>query len=85
MAYEVEFSDEAAMQLEGIDKNTAKRILKKLESVRENPGAFLEGLTARPQRKLRVGDYRLLIIVDKSKRKIFIMSLGHRKNIYERH
>ncbi|MBI2047005.1 type II toxin-antitoxin system RelE/ParE family toxin [Candidatus Pacearchaeota archaeon] len=33
--------------------------------------------------KLRIGDYRLVVDIDKANQTINILKIGHRKNIYE--
>ncbi|MDE1851117.1 MAG: type II toxin-antitoxin system RelE/ParE family toxin [Candidatus Micrarchaeota archaeon] len=82
MAYSLEYSAEAVMQLEKIDKSIAKRILKKLDGTVGNPNNFFRQLTGRPEYKLRVGDYRIIANIDDQNKKILIRTLGHRKNIY---
>lgn len=84
MVYSLEYSSEALMQLEKLDKPIAKRILKKLGSTINNPNNFFRQLTGRPEYKLRVGDYRIIADIDDKNKKIFIRTLGHRKNIYDK-
>ncbi len=81
--FAVEYSAEALLQLESLDKTVAKRIIKKIDNARNNPRHFFKGLTGRPECKLRVGDYRAIANLDESKRTIFIRTMGHRKNIYK--
>ncbi|VVB76750.1 ParE toxin of type II toxin-antitoxin system, parDE [uncultured archaeon] len=82
MAYGLEFSEEAVIQLERIDKTTTKRILKKIESVMSDPQNFFKRLSGRPEYKLRVGAYRIIADIDDSEKKVFIRTVGNRKNIY---
>lgn len=84
IAFKVQYSAEAVMQLERLDKNIAQRITKKIESTRENPHTKFKRLSGRQEYKLRIGDYRAIANLDDSRFIIFIMSIGHRKNIYER-
>jgi mRNA interferase RelE/StbE len=35
------------------------------------------------QRSLRVGDYRVLYLVDSEKSQIQVLAIGHRRNIYD--
>lgn len=84
MAYNLEYSTEAVLQLEKLDRAIAKRIVKKIEATANKPHGFFKQLTGRPEYKLRVGDYRVIANIDDSKQKILIQTLGHRKNIYDR-
>ena len=84
LTYSLEYSAEAVMQLERLDRSIAKRILKKLDSTMNNPHNFFEQLTGRPEYKLRVGDYRIIANIEDSSKKILIRTIGHRKNIYDK-
>lgn len=81
--FELIFSDEALFQLKKLDNSNAKRIIDKLEAAATNPAHFFERLAGREEYKLRVGEYRVIVRWLNTERKIFIMTLGHRKNIYK--
>jgi mRNA interferase RelE/StbE len=80
----VEYSAESLSQLKGIDKTVVKRIIKKIESTQNNPHLFFKRLVGRPEYKLRVGDYRVISQIEEHSKIIFIRSIGHRKEIYEK-
>ena len=88
MIYRVEFTQKALKELEKIDRHTAALILgwirKNLEGC-ENPRLHGKGLTANRsgEWRYRVGDYRLLAKIDDNKITILIVSVGHRRNVYE--
>jgi len=84
MTFKLIFSEEALLQLRKLDNKTAKRIVDKLETSLENPLHFFERLTGRDDYKIRIGDYRVIAKIFHTEKTIFIMSLGHRKNIYEK-
>jgi mRNA interferase RelE/StbE len=42
-----------------------------------------ERLQGRPEFRLRVGDYRVLYSFDPAKGRIFLLSVGHRREIYK--
>ena len=48
------------------------------------PKHYLKPLSNVDGYSLRVGDYRVLIKLDKENKEIFIGTIGHRKNIYDR-
>ena len=84
-AFSLEYSAESFSQLKALDKSISERVLKKIESTLENPRLFFRRLSGRPEYKLRVGDYRIIADIEDQKRTIFIRSIGHRKNVYEKH
>ena len=84
MVFKLVFSEESLSQLRKLDNQTAKRILDKIESTAENPNHFYERLAGREDYKLRVGDYRVLAKILHGEKTIFILSLGHRKNVYDK-
>ncbi|MEK6982367.1 MAG: type II toxin-antitoxin system RelE/ParE family toxin [Candidatus Micrarchaeota archaeon] len=84
MIYKLIFSDESLLQLRKLDNPTAKRIIEKLETTLENPDHFFERLAGREESKIRIGDYRIIARILRNDNIVFLMSIGHRKNIYER-
>ncbi|MFH0884801.1 MAG: type II toxin-antitoxin system RelE/ParE family toxin [Candidatus Micrarchaeota archaeon] len=84
MTFKIVFSEEALSQLRKLDNASAKRILDRLDSTLANPAHFFERLAGREEYKLRVGDYRILARLLVSDNIVFVLSLGHRKNIYKR-
>ena len=64
------FTPRGADQFESLDTHLQDRIVSKLDGVVESewrdPDEFLEPLTGGPFSKLRVGQYRLACILDRS-------------------
>jgi mRNA interferase RelE/StbE len=83
--YEIIFSDKAEKQLKKLDKNIQNRIISALERIRIRPEAHAIKLVGDPGYKLRVGDYRLFLDIDKGKLLILVIKVGHRKNVYKKH
>ncbi len=83
MMYEVLFTETALNQLHKLDRSIQERIIAILERVRLSPERYLRKLKGRPEYRLRVGDYRLLILVDRDKQILYMVEVGHRKNIYK--
>jgi len=81
--YGIIFDEKAVEFLEKIEKNTRKRIYNKIISTKEDPFHYFERLTGRNEFKLRVGDYRVIADIDESAKKISVLVIGHRKNIYK--
>lgn len=82
---EVEYSQQAADQLESLEPETAQRIVKKLDNVVWKPDHYLKRLRDSPYYRLRVGDYRVIIDWrrDEDPEVLFVRDVGHRRNIYE--
>ena len=81
--YNLEWKEHAQRNIEGLDEATAKRILKKIEELPENPfSKDIKRLKGSNDFRLRVGDYRIMFSIEKNI--ITILKIGHRKNIYDR-
>ena len=81
--YKVRLSREAEIELKKLDNVIASRVLKKLEEVSFNPFQFFERLSGREDYKLRIGDYRVIAKILHDENTVFIISIGHRKNVYK--
>jgi len=84
MTYSVSWDPKVVKLLERLPRQTSKRIVLKVREVAENPFHYLEHYGGDDFHKLRVGDFRLLIDVDSSSRKLIVRVLGHRKKIYKK-
>lgn len=84
MSHTVEWHPKTRKFLKKLPKEIANRIITKVNDVLKNPFRYLEHYKGEKLYKLRVGDYRLLIDVDKPNKIMKVQVIGHRKNIYER-
>lgn len=82
--YTVIYDEEALQKLEKLQKITRKRIFDKISSAKENPFHYFERLIGRDEYKLRVGDYRIIADIDEKTKRIAILFIDHRKNIYKK-
>lgn len=80
---EVEYSDRAVDQLEDLERETAERIVSKLDEVADFPGHFLKRLQNSPYYRLRVGDYRAEIDWRQDDEVLFVRRVGHRDGFYK--
>lgn len=85
MAYELFWSDTSIRQLEKLDNKTAERIVKKMESILENPFSFVKRLEGFPLFSLRVGDYRVIMSIENNRMVISVVEIGHRSSIYRKY
>ena len=90
MIWQVKFSETAKRQLNKLQKQTQKDILKYLKKrikTDEDPQRFgsllrrsLSGLW-----KYRVGDYRLICEIQQEEIVVLVLAVGHRRKIYGGH
>lgn len=67
-----------------LPKQDSDRISKKLESVLGNPFGYFEKLEGMSLFRLRVGKFRVIAAISFGEKKITCVSVGLRKNVYER-
>ncbi len=86
--WNVVFSDHALKNLKKMDRQTAALILgfieKKLQNC-EDPRAFGKPLLANQKGKwrYRIGDHRILCLIDDDKIIIVVIEIGHRGEVYQ--
>jgi mRNA interferase RelE/StbE len=85
MTYEVKWTDTSLRQLEKLAKNVAKRIIEKVEYISRDPFMFVKKLKGLDLYRLRVGDYRVIMSIEKKKMIIFVLEVGHRSVIYRKY
>ena len=83
-SYNIEFSPEADRFLDKTDLKTSLRIVKairKLSATPKPPGCRkMKGSDA--DYRIRIGDYRVIYEIKKKVLMIYVIRIGHRKNIY---
>ena len=83
MKYEIKFEKRAFQELNKLDEFIARRIFKDIKSLQDGfKSKDVKRLKGRDTYRLRVGNYRVLMEIDKNLIKIF--KIGHRKNIYKK-
>lgn len=89
MKWKIEFLPEAEKELEALDRQAARRILRFLKEKIEgadNPryiGEPLRGPQLGKYWRYRVGDYRVVASISDASITIVIVRIGHRKKIYQ--
>jgi len=81
--YEIILSDKAKRQLQKLSKEIRDRIGSAIERIKIRPEAYVKRLVGVPYYSLRVGDYRVILNIQQNKLIIFVIEIGHRKNIYK--
>lgn len=83
--YTVEVKPSARKELEGLPDNVLSRVVGKLESLGHTPRPAgckkLKGY--KDHWRVRVGDWRVLYIIDDSARLVSVTRIAHRREVYE--
>jgi mRNA interferase RelE/StbE len=86
LIWHIEWDDRARKELRSLDRQIQKRILDYLrERVSTNPLNFGKELVGDKTglRRYRVDSYRIICQLQDQKLKVFVVSVGHRKDIYD--
>jgi mRNA interferase RelE/StbE len=81
--YSVEFTTTAEKQVYKLPKDIQLRMLRVLERIKIRPFHFVKRKEGTPYFIIRVGEYRAILNIKTNEEKIFVMEVGHRKNIYD--
>ncbi|MFA6099265.1 MAG: type II toxin-antitoxin system RelE/ParE family toxin [Patescibacteria group bacterium] len=86
MAFKLVLTDKAVKDLDYLNREVSKKLLKKLAWIMEqrDPLSFGVKLTdpSVGDIRFRIGDYRAIGIVNYRSKKIVIVAIGHRREIY---
>ncbi len=81
--YDIVFYNKAKGQLSKLASDIQKRVLNTLERIKIRPFHFIKRKEGTPYYILRIGNHRAILDVKKEKSIIFVIEVGHRKNIYK--
>ena len=82
--FKIIWTEKSSKQLDNLNENISSRIVKKVDELSENPfSKDIKKLKGESAFRLRVGDYRIIFDIDIKNNIIYILRLGHRKNIYD--
>ena len=86
--YRLETTRDFDRDFKGLDREIAKRILKKLEWLKQHPEVLHFQLKNPPKdlkglQKYRIGDYRILFWVNHEKQTITLYGIEHRRSVYD--
>ena len=87
MNYEVRLSNRAAKDLDKLNRDTQKRMVRRLEAIGEAPldGRLSEPLTNQGGlRKSRIGGWRMIFSVDDGNRVVNVVMIERRGQVYRR-
>jgi mRNA interferase RelE/StbE len=84
MTFEIIWSNSAIRQLKKLDRTVARQIFNKVGELRGDPYPYIIKVVNSPYYRLRVGDYRIILDIERSFARILVLRVGHRESIYER-
>ena len=82
--YDIIISKRVEKFLDKLDSQDKERIILSLEKLRIRPEAYIKRLVGEKSYKFRVGDYRLIVDLEKDKLLVLVIDVGHRKKIYKK-
>jgi len=83
MPYTVELKRSAEKELESLLAKVHNRIIRVLPSLKDNPFPHnAKKLHGREGVRIRVGNYRIIHVVDNTDKKIEVFSIADRKDVY---
>lgn len=81
--YNLTIKKSAAKELENIPKKNLLKIIKRIQSLGENPRpAGSQKLSSREQYRVRQGDYRIIYSIDDKDFVVDVVKIGHWREIY---
>jgi len=81
--YRISFKRSVWKDFEGISKKDLKRILQRIENLKENPRPIdCEKLTDQDRYRLRQGRYRIVYSVQDNDLTVWVVKVGHRRDVY---
>ena len=83
MTYQVITKRSAEKDTDALPAKVYERIVKRLLALEENPRPTgSKKLQGQDSYRLRVGDYRVLYTVDDKNKQVFVLAVGHRREVY---
>jgi mRNA interferase RelE/StbE len=84
MTFEIRWTESSFKKLQKLDRLVQTRIIEKLDEVADDPFATAKRLTGVNLYSIRVGDYRVIVSIEKNKMIVFVIDVGHRSKIYKK-
>ncbi|WP_415280949.1 type II toxin-antitoxin system RelE family toxin [Candidatus Nitrososphaera sp. FF02] len=82
MTFEVKWTESSFKKLEKIDRVAQKRIVEKLDEAAADPFAVAKKLSGVSLYSIRIGNYRVIVSIEKQKMVVLVIDVGHRSKIY---
>lgn len=80
----ITFAKSAEKEIFVLDRNLGKRIFKKINLLSKNPfGLGSKKLAGGKGFRIRIGDYRVVYMIDAKKKEAVIIKIRHRREVYK--
>ena len=83
MSYRVLLHPKAAEFLRKLDAQLRGQIKNRLKELEYTPRLKGQKLVHSPFWRIRIGDYRAIYMIDEEKRKVIVLFIGHRREVYD--
>jgi mRNA interferase RelE/StbE len=83
VAFAVLLHKKAVKELEKLGEDLRTRIKERLRELENNPESVGKALRLSDFWSLRIGDYRAIFEIDRAKKQVIVLYLGHRKKVYD--
>ena len=81
--YGVELRARAEKDIAALPASVARRVLETIAGLRENPRPVgIRKLEAEGGYRIRLGDYRIALEIDDNARRVTVVRVKHRKDVY---
>jgi len=81
--YRIEIKKSAVKEIERLSRHDMKAVLDMIASLAENPRPHgSKKLSGGEKYRIRCGDYRILYAIEDNILIVFIVKVGHRKDVY---
>jgi len=81
--YRLEIKKSAVKEIERLPRKDMKAVLERIESFSDNPRPHdCKKLSAQEKYRVRCGDYRILYSIGNDILTVFVVKVGHRKDVY---
>ena len=83
--YNIYFKKSAEKELRSLDKKLIPRVLNSIEELSDNPIPITSRKLVGSERtyRIRIGDYRVIYIINHELNNIEIQKIAHRKEVYK--
>jgi mRNA interferase RelE/StbE len=83
VAFAILLHAKAAKELERLEEDLRTRIKERLRELKNNPESIGKALKPSDFWSLRIGDYRAIFEIDRAKKQVIVLFIGHRKKVYD--
>jgi len=83
LSYRVLLHPKAAEFLEGAEASLKERIKARLKELKDSPEEKGQRLKPTLFWRLRIGDYRAIYMIEEEAKRVIVLFIGHRREVYD--